>query len=186
MGGIVFGLAYTSIPEIDDSILVISLVAVTVLLYIAMLTFREQYGWNLSLLLFFSASLGSVFGLHLSNTTLHVSLEPFWFVIPCLAVAATCGHWIGDRFSELGVILWLVAWGYLLGWAVLIFLRLDPVFALTWSLIGLLLFTGLASVWFANMGAHFHQRSSVSAAINLYLICINLYIAALILQSLQL
>ena len=123
MGAIVFGLAYVNIPEIDDPILVMGLVAVTVLLYIAMLTFREQYGWNLGLILSFSTSLGSVFGLHLSNTTLHVSLEPFWFVIPCLAVTAASGHWIGDRFSELGVILWLVAWGYLLGWAVLIFLR---------------------------------------------------------------
>lgn len=186
MGGFIFGLAYTSMPAVEDPVLMTVILVSTMLLFIAMLTFRERRRWNLGLYLGFSASLGAVFALPLSDTVLSLTFEPFWFVIPCLAVAAAFGHWIGDRFGELGLILWLVAWGYLFVWAVLILLHLDPVFTVTWSLIGMLLFTGLAAVWFANMGSYFQRGSSVSGAINLFLICVNLYVAAFILQSVQL
>jgi FtsH-binding integral membrane protein len=68
----------------------------------------------------------------------------------------------------------------------LIFLQLDPVFYLTWSAVGLVLFTGLAAIWFSHMADQLKQQSSISAAIDLYLICINLYLAATILLSVEL
>jgi hypothetical protein len=137
----------------------------------------------MGLLLGFSASLGAVLSLLARGNTQSVGYEPLGLVLACLAAGAVAGLWMGSRFGEFGVILWIVSWAYLLGWAALIFLKLDPVFYLTWSLVGLVLFTGLAAVWFANMRYHLKTLSSVSTAIDLYLISVNLYLAAMILLS---
>jgi FtsH-binding integral membrane protein len=166
-------------------ILTVILAAVTILLFIALLTFREWQGWNLALLLGFSAALGAVIALLSPDSQAPLGYTPFWLLLPCLVFAALAGTWLGSRVGEIGAILWLVSWVYLLGWAALLFLELEAVLYLTWSVVGLVLFTGVAAVWFANMEQHFAQRSSVSVAIDLYLVCLNLYLAALILQSVQ-
>lgn len=185
LGILILGTAYTITPVSSDPVLTLIFASLAVLFFMAMLTFREQYGWNLALLLGFSGALGTVFSFLSAGSMLAVGFESIWIVLLSLSIGASAGRWLGEHFGEFGVILWLVSWAYLLGWAFLIFLELDPVFILTWSGVGLLLFTGLSGVWFANMEAHFKQRSSVSAAIDLYLISINLYLAAMILQSIQ-
>ncbi|MGD2162042.1 MAG: Bax inhibitor-1 family protein [Anaerolineales bacterium] len=183
MAGFVLGLSYVITPSLDSPVLMISFTAVTVLFFIAMLTFREQYGWNLGLLLGFSAALGGLLSVLATGRGQVVGYEPIWLVLGCLAAGAVAGLWMGSRFGEFGAILWLVSWAYLLGWAALIFLQLDAVFYLTWSVVGLALFTGLAAVWFSHMRDQLEKRSSVSAAVDLYLICINLYLAGMILLS---
>jgi FtsH-binding integral membrane protein len=169
----------------NDPALTIIFVATTVLFFIAMLTFREQCGWNLGLLLFFSASLGGFLSRLVSDHVQATGYEPIWIVVGFLAAGAVAGLWMGSRFGEFGIIMWIFSWAYLLGWAVLIFLRLDTAFYLTWSVVGLMFFTGLAVVWLANIVGHLKRRSSVSAAIDLYLICINLYLTTMILLSLD-
>ncbi|MDF1499370.1 MAG: hypothetical protein P1P76_02735 [Anaerolineales bacterium] len=150
-----------------------------------MLTFREHYGWNLALLVGFSGALGALFSSLSIGWVPTVGYRPFLIVLLSLIVAGLGRRSMGTRSGEFGVILWIVSWAYLMGWGVLIILRLEPVFYLTWSVVGLLLFTALAAVWFANLEGHLRGRSGVSAAIDLYLISLNLYLAAVILQSTQ-
>jgi FtsH-binding integral membrane protein len=186
LGGILLAITFALMPPVDNPILTVILAAITMILFIAMLTFREQQGWNLPLYLGFSVSLGAVIASLGTDPVGTFKFEPLWLVLPCLGVGAIAGSWLGSRSGEIGVILWLVCWVYLLGWAALIFLQLDPVFYLTWSAVGLVLFTGLAAIWFSHMADQLKQQSSISAAIDLYLICINLYLAATILLSVEL
>ena len=185
LGGLVLVITSSFEPPGSVPILMVILAATSILLFIALLTFRERPGWNLALLLGFSASLGAVIALLGTGSHATLGYAPLWLVLPCLAFAALAGKRLGSGVGEIGAILWLVSWVYMLGWAVLIFLQLEAVFHLTWSVVGLVLFTGIAAVWFANMERNLAQRSSVSVAIDLYLVCLNLYLAALILQSVQ-
>jgi hypothetical protein len=185
LGNILLAITFALMPPVDNPILTVILSAITMFLFIAMLTFREQQGWNLALLLGFSVLLGAVISALGTGPGETLGYEPLWLLLPCLAIGAIAGSFLSSRVGEVGAILWLISWVYLLGWAALIFLQLDPIFYLTWSVVGLLLFTGLAAVWFAHLELHLAQRSSVSVAIDLYLLGINLYLAALILQSLH-
>lgn len=185
LGGLVTWLAFVFTPPFDSLVVTLILVAVAILLFGGLLTFRENYGWNLGLLFGFAAALGAAFSQLSNGLSQSSSIGLFGIIVLCLLAGGGLGRWLGDRFEEAGVILWLVSWAYLLGWVGLVLLGLDPVFYLTWSAVGLVLFTGLAAVWFSNLEDHLRNPSSVSSAINIYLIGINLGIAALILLNVQ-
>ncbi len=178
-------MAFILTPSFESASITLILAAVAILFFGGLLTFREQYGWNLGLLLGFAAALGAAFSQLAGELAQFVGFELLGILFLCLLVGAGVGRWLSDRFDEFGVILWLVSWAYLLGWAALILLRLDPIFYLTWSAVGLVLFTGLTATWFSNMELHLSRSSSVSAAVDIYLISVNLGIAALILLSTQ-
>ena len=179
-------IAYMSTPASTDSTFILIVAAITGLLVIATLTFRERHGWNLWLLLGSSVGSGSTISLLTRGTNLIPDSKPFLIVLVCLALGASTRKWFGVKGSELSVILWLVSWVYLSGWVALRLLRLDLVLYVTWSIVGVALFTGISGVWFATMADEMNKRSSVSLAIDLYVIGINLFLAGMTLFSVSL
>jgi FtsH-binding integral membrane protein len=168
-------------PQDRIAPLTLPLLLVAVLLFAAMLTFRESAGWNTGLLLGFAL----VVGVLLSG--LDVSAEPrAWagalgVMIAALGLAAAMGRALRGRLAMLGGGLWLVSWAYLVGWGVIAVLRAGPPFQVVWAAAGLLIFTGLAAAWFSALVTEQEETPGVSHAIDLYIFSFNLALAAYVL-----
>lgn len=152
-----------------------------VLLFAALLTFKEAAGWNSGLLLAFFFALGFAVSLFSIG---QAAPDWGWAALGAAAVlgaAAGLGRWAGGAWREVGAGLWIVAWAYLLGWAALAFLRLDPLLSLVWAGAGLILFGGLAAAWFAEVRVRPSERNGAALAVELSLFAANLTLAAFVL-----
>ncbi len=151
-----------------------------VLLFAALLTFRRTPTWSTILLLGLALTVGAVLRL--------VAGSPHGMG-PDLGgcarrTARGCGHRADDSVSATpgcAGALWTLAWIYVLGaW---LFPMGQGNLRAWWAGAGLLVFAGLAVIWFADWPAREERDPAGGPAAELYLIGLNLALAANALAS---
>ncbi|MFA9403727.1 MAG: hypothetical protein ACERKY_11765 [Anaerolineales bacterium] len=150
---------------------------ISLLLFIALMTFKSVPGWNVGLL----AALGLALGVFLRALAVEAMFSAWLlsagFAVLVFALSAWLGRRLGSRMRDVGVGLWLLSWAYLMGWAVIAFLGLDPVFTTAWAGAGVLIFSGLAAAWFASLESKLDTQSGPALAVDLFFLYLNLTIA---------
>ena len=164
-------------PQEPGSTFMLLAGVVSLLLFIALMTFKSVPGWNVGLL----AALGIALGLFLRALAAEVMFSA-WLLSALLAVlvfavAAWIGRRMGSRMKEVGIGLWLLSWAYLMGWAVIAFLGLDPVFTTAWAGAGVLIFSGLAAAWFSSLESQLDAQPGPALAADLFFLFLNLTFA---------
>lgn len=164
-------------PQEPGSTFILLSGVISLLLFIALMTFKSAPGWNVGLL----AALGLALGLFLRALAGEVRIST-WLLSAVLAVlvfapTAWFGRRMGSRMKEVGIGLWLLSWAYLLGWAVIAFMGLDPVFTTAWAGAGVLIFTGLAAAWFSSLESQLDTQPGAALAVDLFFLFMNLTIA---------
>ncbi|NIS82215.1 MAG: hypothetical protein GTO14_18870 [Anaerolineales bacterium] len=156
----------------------IPLLLLGLLLFVTMQTFKNESGWNVTLLLGFSLVVGailSVMGGVDSSRGWIFAIGGMTFI---LASAALVGRFLRGRFAVLGVGLWMSSWVYLFGWGAIALLHLEESLLAIWALAGLVIFAGLSVVWFAGIADRAREDTVPALAMDLYILGINLAIAA--------
>jgi len=164
-------------PQEPGSTFILLSGVISLLLFIALMTFKSVPGWNVGLL----AALGLALGVFLRALAGEVRIST-WLLSAVLAVlvfapTAWFGRRMGSRVRDVGIGLWLLSWAYLLGWAVIAFVRLDPVFTTAWAGAGVLIFTGLAAAWFSSLESQLDTQPGAALAVDLFFLFMNLTIA---------
>ncbi len=164
-------------PQEPGSTFMLLAGVVSLLLFIALMTFKSVPGWNVGLL----AALGLALGVFLRALAAEVMFSA-WLLSVLLAalvfaVAAWLGRRMGSRMRDVGIGLWLLSWAYLMGWAVIAFLGLDPVFTTAWAGAGTLIFSGLAAAWFSSLESQLDAQPGPALAAGLFFLFLNLTIA---------
>jgi hypothetical protein len=170
-------------PQDTGSTFMLLAGVISLLLFIALMTFKSVPGWNVGLL----AALGLALGVFLRALAVEVMVSA-WLLsaglaVLVFAVAAWLGRRLGSRMRDVGIGLWLLSWAYLMGWAVIAFLGLDPVFTTAWAGAGVLIFSGLAAAWFASLESKLDSQSGPALAVDLFFLFLNLTIALRVLYA---
>ncbi len=170
-------------PQDPGSTFMLLAGVISLLLFIALMTFKSVPGWNVGIL----AALGLALGVFLRALAADVMISA-WLLSAGLAVlvfalCAWIGRRLGSRMRDVGIGLWLLSWAYLMGWAVIAFLGLDPVFTTAWAGAGVLIFTGLAAAWFSSLESQLDDQSGPALAADLFFLFLNLTIALRVLTA---
>jgi FtsH-binding integral membrane protein len=164
--------------EIVSPAFSLPLIVVGLILFVALLTFRNVAGWNLGLLITFAL----VVGLYLGRVFPEVGGSSWrltlMVVLGLLLGAAAIGARLSGRLQRLGSVLWIVSWIYLLGWILVALLPLAPPIIMVWASVGVAIFFGLSSSWFAGLRDYAEKGKGVTLAIDLYILGINLALTA--------
>ncbi len=164
-------------PQEPGSTFMLLAGVVSLLLFIALMTFKSVPGWNVGLL----AALGLALGVFLRALAAEAMFSA-WLLSVGLAVlvfaaAAWLGRRMGSRMKDVGIGLWLLSWAYLMGWAVIAFMGLDPVFTTAWAGAGVLIFSSLAAAWFSSLESQLDAQPGAALAADLFFLFLNLTIA---------
>jgi len=156
---------------------------VSLLLFIALMTFKSVPGWNVGLL----AALGLALGVFLRALAAEVMFSA-WLLsagiaMLVFALSAWLGRRTGSRMKDVGIGLWLLSWAYLMGWAVIAFMDLDPAFTTAWAGAGVLIFSGLAAAWFSSLESQLDAQPGAALAADLFFLFLNLTIALRVLSA---
>lgn len=156
---------------------------ISLLLFIALMTFKSVPGWNVGLL----TSLGLALGVFLRTLAAEASISA-WMLSTALVVlvfvfTAWLGRRMGYRMRDVGSGLWLLSWAYLLGWVVIALMGLDPVFTTAWAGAGVLIFAGLAVAWFASLESQLDAQPGAALAVDLFFLFLNLTVAVRVLYA---
>ena len=151
------------------------------LLFAAMMTFRRAPTWSTALLLAFALGVGVL-------VRLVTGADPAWGWCAAAAlgiplVAALVSGPLQGRVAWTRSLLWVAAWIYVLGAWLIPVVWAAPHLGRTWAAGGLAIFTGLAVTWFCVWPGRETSLPAGSAAAELYLIGINLALAANTLAS---
>jgi len=170
-------------PQEPGNTFMIMAGVISLLLFIALMTFKSVPGWNVGLL----AALGLALGVFLQALAAEVMFSA-WLLSAGLAVlvfalSAWLGRRLGSRMKDAGIGLWLLSWAYLMGWGVIAFLELDPVFTTAWAGAGVLIFTGLAAAWFSSLESQLDAQPGAALAVDLFFLFLNLTIALRVLSA---
>lgn len=143
-------------------------------IFLALLTFKQVPGWNVALLTAFAA-VGGGFVAALFPKALG------WGALAAAALLVTAAIVSSGRIASapwMARLAWALSWIYLAGWPILAILRAEKTARVGWAAGGLLVFFALAACWFA--GRPWLQEEDVGAplAIEVYLIGLNLLLAA--------
>ncbi|NIM93009.1 MAG: hypothetical protein GTO18_04770 [Anaerolineales bacterium] len=156
------------------------IVIVGVIVFVAMITFRDASGWNLGLLLVFALIVGLLLGNFFpSLTALHWILA-LLIAAAIMLMAAGLGTQLGGGVRLLGIALWIGSWIYILGWVVIALFHFPKPVVLLWGMVGLIVFSGLSTVWFASIAGILNPFMGTSLAIDLFILGLNLCIAVVV------
>ncbi len=144
---------------------------VALLLFLALLTFKQTRGWNTGLLAAFAAVAGGFAGAFFPDSVGWGGAAAGGML--GLSVLISRGRWAAGAL--IGRLCWLLSWVYVAGWPILLFIDVPRVFLLGWAAGGLVVFAGLASCWFASR--LWRGQGGTPAAIEIYLIGLNLLLA---------
>jgi len=164
-------------PKEPDSTFMLLAGVVSLLLFIALMTFKSVPGWNVGLLAALGLALGVFLRALAAEAMISAWLLSAGFAVLVFALSAWLGRRLGSWMRDVGVGLWLLSWAYLMGWAVIAFLGLDPVFTTAWAGAGVLIFSGLAAAWFASLESQLDAQPSAALAADLFFLFLNLTIA---------
>jgi hypothetical protein len=146
--------------------------------FLGLLALKRTANWNVVILVLFGFLVGSFAGLIPSGKG---NLQ-WWYSLGLASSIIIASYFasriIRRRLSEIGMGLWLLTWIYVLGWAGLFLLDLDPVFQVVWASFGLILFVGMSIVWFSNSKPALDRFPGSALGIDLFLITLNLIIAS--------
>jgi len=156
---------------------------VGLLLFAALITFKKTRGWNIALLLSLALVLGFIIGVLLSSENKSEAPVVVLRTLFLLLVAALIGSLLGQRSAYFGVSLWVASWVHVFGWVIIMIAQLSFEFIRIWAVIGLIIFTGLAVVWFGRLEDHLVETTGPTLAIDLYFLSINLSIVIFILSG---
>jgi FtsH-binding integral membrane protein len=163
----------------------IPLLLVGVLLFAGLMTFRRTRGWNLALLLGLAVVAGSLMGSALDDA--HVSWTGATALMAALVgLAALIGRALQDRLRRAGFVLWVLAWIVLAGWLIGGLLHPEEWLRILWACAGLVIFGGLAAVWFSRLGSEEIPPRGLAVALgcDLYLLGLNIAVAGQVLIDL--
>ena len=152
------------------------------LLFVAMLTFKRARGWNAALLVAFSFSASGVVSWLFQGRVGGTWLGALSAAVVILAISAIVGRRVGPRLVGIGAWLWLLSWVYLFGWVVVAVLQPSPAWIRGWAAGGVIVYAGLTSAWFAGLDPQALDPSGTAWAVDLYLLGLNLTIAARVLM----
>jgi hypothetical protein len=153
------------------------------LLFVAMMTFKRARGWNAGLLVAVSFAAGGVVTWLFEDRIGGSWLGAVSAAVLILAISAVAGRRVGPRLAGIGAWLWLLSWIYLFGWVVVAVLHLPPGWILAWAAGGLVVYGGLSATWFAGFDPVPADPSGTAWAVDLYLLGLNLAIAARVLLA---
>jgi hypothetical protein len=153
------------------------------LLFIALLTFRESKGWNLALLLCLALVAGAVMGAAVSPEGRRLWALPLTTSLAALALSGLLGGRLRGRLGKVGIGLWMLSWIYLLGWVILAVQHAPDDLSALWAAIGVVIFIGMATSWFASFGEGVRRPSNTSLAADLYILGFNLTLAIWVISA---
>lgn len=147
---------------------------VALLLFLAVLTFKQTPGWNTGLLVAFAAVAGGFVGAFFPATASKAGA----IVVVLLGLSALLsrGRWASRAVTRR--LFWMLSWLYIAGWPVLLFAGAPMTFRLGWAAGGVVVFIGLATAWLAARSWQGSAgQAGTAAGIELYLIGLNLLLA---------
>ncbi len=149
--------------------------------FVGLMAFKRVSNWNVFLLIIFAFFMGLFATLIFPEKR----VEACWGVLVLsLFVVTACSlmgwNWKG-RWREIGISFWLLAWAYLLGWVAFLILQVDPIFQKVWGGFGLSVFAGMTMVWFSTGESAIKTSPGSALGIELYLLILNISLAAWIL-----
>lgn len=150
--------------------------------FAALMTFRRVRTWPSFLLLAFALIAGGLLRLMLPE----VRLDWPWALAASAGVplfVLPLGWKAGPRLAGGGWGTWAAAWAYILGWVAWQLLGLGQTMRLYWGIAGLIVFSALAITWASSLPARCPDESEGSVAAELYLIALNLGVAALMMAA---
>jgi hypothetical protein len=145
---------------------------------LGLLALKRTANWNVVILVLFGFLVGSFVGLIPPDEG---SLQWWYLLGVASSLIIACyfaSRMIRRSLSEVGMGLWFLTWIYVLGWAGLILLHLDPIFHMVWASFGLVLFAGMSVVWFSNTKSTLDRLPGSALGTDLYLITLNLILAS--------
>ena len=170
-------------PQEPGSTFILIVAVIGLLIFMALMTFKSVPGWNVTLLI----TLGLVLGVFLRAMAVELMISAwllsFGLAALVFALTAWMGRMVGFRMRDVGIGLWLLSWAYLLGWAVIALMGLDPVFITAWAGAGVLIFAGLAAAWFAALEPQLDVQPRAALAVDLFFLFINLVVALRVLMG---
>jgi hypothetical protein len=161
-------------PEVVAAALVVGL-----LCYAAAHTFSQQPGWAAA----FVSGLGLAAGVLVAGlpwlASPAVRLAAGGWALALMAAAAGVGRAWPRGLRPLYPVLWIAAWALVIGLVVIQLTGLWPDGARSSAAISAVVFGALAAAWFARLG----DRTPPSAGMDLYLLSLNLFLAAAVLTA---
>ena len=155
------------------------LAILALLAFAALMTFRRVRTWPTLLLLTLALVAGGLLRLMLPE------MRPDWpwalaagVGIPLVGVPL--GWKAGPRLASVGWGTWAAAWVYILGWVGWQLLGLGQTMRPYWGIAGLIVFSALTITWASSLAARRPEETEGSVASELYLIGLNLGVAALV------
>jgi hypothetical protein len=148
------------------------------LIFAAMMTFKRARGWNAALLAAFSFVGCGVVGWLFRGRVGGTWLGAIGSAVLILTLAAVVGRRIGTVLVKQGPWLWLLSWVYLFGWIAAAVLGPSAGWIHGWAIGGLVVYAGLSAGWFAGLDPSAPDPSGTAWAIDVYLLGLNLAIAA--------
>ncbi|MBM3120974.1 MAG: hypothetical protein FJZ97_02150 [Chloroflexi bacterium] len=150
--------------------------------FAALMTFRRVQTWSTLLLLAFALTAGLLLRLMLAGAPLHWG----WALAASLGIpllVMPLGWLAGPRLQPFGRVTWIAAWVYILGWIAWQLLLGSPVAHAAWGAAGLVIFSALTLTWSAALPTRSVSEPAGSMAAEIYLIGMNLGLAATMLLS---
>ena len=172
-------LGYVLAPgQVTPTAQIVSIIT-ALIFYSTLITFRKVPGWSFCFLIVFGFAVGRTAAV-LATPTSNASgmVVPVLMAMVLLVLAGISGRGFQIGFAVFGRLLWL---GGLIYWAGLILLTMVPVELLLrdlWLGGGIVLFTGMAASWFANLRQEEIDTDYVKLSSELYLLGLNLWLGA--------
>ena len=173
------GVGALAIDERPPSAWVVPLAILALLEFAALMTFRRARPWSTALLTAFALTAGMLVRLMLPG----IRLAWPWALAASLSIpllGIPLGWVAGDRLRWMGWLTWVAAWAYVLGWIAWQVLVESPLARVPWGMAGLAIFSALTLTWSAALPGREPREPEASSASELYLIGLNLGIAALL------
>jgi len=155
-----------------------ALVILALLAFAALMTFRRARAWPTILLLILALIAGALVRLMLPEVRLHWP----WALVASIGIplfGVPLGWKVGTRLGSVGWGTWAAAWIYILGWIAWQLLGQGAVMRRYWGIAGLIVFSALTTTWSSSLPGRPPHEPEGSMAGELYLIGLNLGIAAL-------
>jgi len=155
-----------------------TLAILALLAFAALMTFRRAHTWPTILLLAFALIAGVLLRLMLPEVRLHWP----WALVASIGIplfGVPLGWKAGPRLGSIGWGTWAAAWVYILGWIAWQLLGQGVLMRLYWGIAGLIVFSALTITWSASLAGRPPHEPEGSIASELFLIGLNLGIAAL-------